>query len=266
MNGAGWGPAREGERVVLSSRQPHDRHVAVGADAVEKVAYLLLKLPNALFSASKTWRSRPVVYPSVDAICPELRHLEAAYPAIKEEYLAVREGLDRVPRYHEVDRLQYELSGSPSASKNWRVFFLEAMGRKAALHRQRCPTTAGVLDRIPGVFEAFFSILEGGKSIPTHRSPYWGYLRYHLALEVPPQGPRPQMRVADQWLTWEEGKGFLFDDSWDHELVNENPDLRSVLIVDVARPMGRLCRAVHSALQFIMGQTYARWVLRRSAA
>jgi hypothetical protein len=30
--------------------------------------------------------------------------------------------------------------------------------------------------------------------------------------------------------------------------------------------MGRLCRTVHSALQFIMGQTYARWVLRRSAA
>jgi len=241
-------------------------HLAVGANAVEKFAYLLLKLPNALFSASKTWRSRPVLYPCIDAICPELRHLEEAYPAIKQEYLAVRERLDRVPRYHEVDRLQYELSGSPSASKNWRVFFLEAMGRKAALHRQQCPTTAGVLDQIPGLFQAFFSILEGGKSIPTHSSPYWGYLRYHLALEVPKRGPQPRMRVGDQWLSWEEGKGFLFDDSWDHELVNENPNLRSVLIVDVTRPMGGLCRAVHSVLLFIMGQTYARWVLRRSAA
>jgi hypothetical protein len=83
-------------------------HLAVGAYAVEKFAYLLLKLPNALFSASKTWRSRPVLYPCIDAICPELRHLEEAYPAIKQEYLAVRERLDRVPRYHEVDRLQYE--------------------------------------------------------------------------------------------------------------------------------------------------------------
>jgi hypothetical protein len=201
---------------------------------VEKLAYLLLKLPNALFSASKTWDSRPVLYPSIDAICPELRQVEEAYPAIKQEYLAVRERLARVPR-------------------------------KAALHRQQCPTTAGVLDRIPGVFQAFFSILEGGKSIPTHSSPYWGYLRYHLALEVPKQGAQPRMRVGDQWLTWEEGKGFLFDDAWDHELVNENPNLRSVLIVDVTRPMGRLCRAVHSVMLFIMGQTYARWVLRRSA-
>src|SRR5215813_10401379 len=193
------------------------------------------------------------------------RALQPRYPAIKKEYLAVRERLARVPRYHDVDRLQYEISNSPSASKNWRVFFLEAMGRNAALHRRQCPITAGVLDRIPGVFQAFFSILEGGKSIPTHSSPYWGYLRYHLALEVPKQSPQPRMRVGGQWLTWEEGKGFLFDDSWDHELVNENPNLRSVLIVDVARPMGRPCRAVHSVMQFIMGQTYARWVLRRSA-
>jgi aspartyl/asparaginyl beta-hydroxylase (cupin superfamily) len=235
---------------------------------MENVAYLLLRLPNALYRTSTPWpwRSRPVVYPDVGAICPQLQQLEVAYPAIKQEYLAIRDKLDRIPRYHEVDRLQYEISSSPSASKNWKVFFLDAMGRKATLHRQQCPTTAHVLDRIPGVVQAFFSILEGGKSIPTHSSPYWGYLRYHLALEVPKQGPQPRMRVANQWLVWEEGKGFLFDDSWDHELVNENPNLRSVLIVDIARPMGRLGRIVHAALLFIMGQTYGRWVLRRSAA
>ena len=84
---------------------------------------------------------------------------------------------------------------------------MEAMGRKAALHRLQCPMTARVLDRIPGVFQAFFSILEGGKSIPTHRSPYWGYLRYHLALDVPKQGPQPRMRVGGQWLTWEGRQG-----------------------------------------------------------
>lgn len=231
---------------------------------MENLAYLLLKLPNALYRTSTPWPSRPVLYPRVAAVCPELQRLEVAYPAIKQEYLAVRDKLDRVPRYHDVDRMQYEISGSPSASKNWRVFFLEAMGRKANRHRQQCPITASVIDQIPGVFQAFFSILEGGKSIPTHSSPYWGYLRYHLALEVPKQGPQPRMRVGNQWLTWEEGRGFLFDDSWDHELVNENPNLRSVLIVDIPRPMGRLCRAVHTVLVWIMGQTYGRWVLRRS--
>jgi aspartate beta-hydroxylase/beta-hydroxylase len=234
--------------------------------AMENVAYLLLRLPNALFRASTPWQSRPVVYPHIENICPELRQLEAAYPAIKQEYLAIRDNLDRIPRYHDVDRLQYDISSSASAQKQWKVFFLEAMGRKAKRHRQRCPSTAAVIDQIPGVFQAFFSILQGGKSIPTHRSPYWGYLRYHLALEVPKQGPSPRMRVGNQWLEWEEGKGFLFDDSWDHELVNENPNLRSVLIVDIARPMRGPSRLVHAIMLFIMGQTYGRWVLRRSAA
>jgi len=232
---------------------------------MENLAYLLLKVPNALYRRSMPWKSRPVLYDDVGKVCSELKQLDAAFPAIKQEYLAVRDKLHLLPRYHDVDRLQYEISASSSTSKNWKVFFLQAMGHKAKRHCQQCPTTARVIDQIPGVFQAFFSILEGGKSIPTHSSPYWGYLRYHLALEVPQQGAQPRMRVGKQWMGWQEGKGFLFDDSWDHELVNENPQLRSVLIVDIARPMGPLCSIVHAVMQWTMGQTYGRWVLRRSA-
>jgi len=232
---------------------------------MENLAYLLLKVPNALYRRSMPWKSRPVLYDDVGKVCSELKQLDAAFPAIKQEYLAVRDKLHLLPRYHDVDHLQYEISASSSTAKNWKVFFLQAMGHKAKRHCQQCPTTARVIDQIPGVFQAFFSILEGGKSIPTHSSPYWGYLRYHLALEVPQQGAQPRMRVGKQWMGWQEGKGFLFDDSWDHELVNENPQLRSVLIVDIARPMGPLCSIVHAVMQWAMGQTYGRWVLRRSA-
>jgi aspartyl/asparaginyl beta-hydroxylase (cupin superfamily) len=192
-----------------------------------------------------------------------LGRLQEAYAAIKEEYLSIAGELNHIPRYHEVDNFQSDISSAPSQSASWRVFFMEAMGRRAASNRRLCPRTADVLDSIPGVFQAFFSILEGGKSIPSHASPYWGYLRYHLALQVP-KGPQPRMRVREQWVTWEEGKGFLFDDSWDHELVNENPGLRSVLIVDVPRPMGRAASALHSLIVLIMRQTYARWVIARS--
>jgi aspartyl/asparaginyl beta-hydroxylase (cupin superfamily) len=232
---------------------------------MENFAYLLLKVPNALYRRSMSWASRPVLYPDVGIVCRELQQLEAAFPAIKQEYLAVRDKLHLLPRYHDLDRLQYEISASNSTSTNWKVFFLQAMGQKAKRHCRECPITSSVIEKIPGVFQAFFSILEGGKSIPTHSSPYWGYLRYHLALEVPKDGPEPRMRVGSQWMGWHEGRGFLFDDSWDHELVNANPKLRSVLIVDIARPMGPLCSTVHVLMQWVMGQTYGRWVLRRSA-
>lgn len=45
------------------------------------------------------------------------------------------------------------------------------------------------------------------------------------------------MRVKDQWHTWQEGRSILFDDSWDHEVVNRSTDMRVVFIVDVLRPM-----------------------------
>jgi aspartyl/asparaginyl beta-hydroxylase (cupin superfamily) len=206
-----------------------------------------------------------VCYPEIAAVCPELRRLEQHFAVIRTEYQSIRNRLQQVPRYHDVDPLQYELSNSPTAAQNWRVFFLDAMGRKARANRAFCPQTAALVDGIPTVFQAFFSILEGGKSLPAHRSPYWGYLRYHLALEVPASGPAPRMRVKDQWLSWEEGKAILFDDSWEHELINENSKLRSVLIVDIARPTNKFGRAVHRLSMLVMRHTYAWWLLRRRA-
>jgi len=227
------------------------------------LAYLLLRVPNSAFRAVPGWADRPVVYPEPTRICPDLARLDRAYADIKAEYHGLRERLQRVPRYHEVDRLQYDLSRSSVADKNWRVFFLEAMGLKAHENRRLCPRTAAVLDEIPGVFQAFFSVLEGGKSLPQHESPYWGYLRYHLALEVPSSGPAPRMRVRDQWITWHEGTGVLFDDSWAHELVNDNDQLRTVLIVDVARPAGWFCRTLHRLTMHVMRWVYAPTVIAR---
>lgn len=226
------------------------------------LVYLLLRLPNAVFSLSPAWSRRPVIYDRIEPICGELARLEQSFAVIKAEYRALSDKLSQVPRYHEVDRLQYNLSSSRSEAQNWRVFFLEAMGRKAVSNRKLCPQTAALVDAIPGVFEAFFSILEGGKSLAPHRSPYWGYLRYHLALEVPQTLPSPRMRVNDRWLSWQEGKGILFDDSWEHELRNENPNLRSVLIVDIARPMSAPAQAINRFCIFLMRHTYARWLLR----
>lgn len=92
------------------------------------------------------------------------------------------------------------------------------------------------MDAIPNLFQAFFSILESGKSIPAHNGPYAGYLRYHLALMVPQSNP-PTIRVKDQYHTWKEGESILFDDTWNHEVVNDSDSIRTVLIVDIMRPM-----------------------------
>ena len=163
------------------------------------------------------------------------------------------------------DRMQSYISAKGDPEKSWKVFYLYAMGEKPEANRARCPRTSALLDGIPGLFQAFFSILDGGKSVPAHRGPYRGYIRYHLGLLVPEHNP-PSIRIKDQHYTWQEGKSVLFDDSWEHEVSNHSDGDRVVLIVDIRRPMPLPFDAVNRLAQRIMKPVYGRHILKRLAA
>lgn len=180
-------------------------------------------------------QNRPPFY-GIDETYPALRRLDQNYPVIKEELEAILNYKERIPRYHDLDKGESYISGSEDQEKNWRVFMLWSMVGTPRANQAKCPRTTALLRRIPNVYQAFFSILDAGKSIPAHEGFYFGYLRYHLGLRVPKTNP-PTMRVKDQYHTWEEGRSILFDDSWNHAVHNKSDDLRVVLIVDVLRPM-----------------------------
>ncbi|MEQ8849663.1 aspartyl/asparaginyl beta-hydroxylase domain-containing protein [Botrimarina sp.] len=197
----------------------------------------LQQLANRWFWKGVGGDSRPVVY-DIDATYPALRRLEApdALAAIRGELAGILPDRDDIPRYHELDPGRSHISSDADGEASWRVFMLYAMGAKPEQNRRRCPETCRLLDEIPDLFQAFFSILEPHKSVPPHESPYAGYLRYHLPLIVPTDNP-PRMRVKDYWHTWKEGQGLLFCDYWEHEVENHSDQVRVVLIVDLFRPM-----------------------------
>ncbi len=206
---------------------------------------------------------RPVFF-DVEQTCPGLRELDRNFPAIREELLGLMADNRAIPRYHDVDPMQHYISGHVDADKDWKVFYLYAMGEKPAANRARCPRTAALLDGIPDLFQAFFSILDGGKSVPAHLGPYRGYLRYHLGLVVPPESP-PSIRVKDQHYTWREGESILFDDSWEHEVVNKCAGKRVVLIVDVRRPMPFVYDRFNRFAEGVMRQVYGKQILKKLA-
>jgi aspartyl/asparaginyl beta-hydroxylase (cupin superfamily) len=190
---------------------------------------------NWRFNRAAGGESRPPFY-DIDATYPSLRILDRGYPVIREEMEGVLHYKERIPRYHDLDQAESYIAGSGDPDKNWRVFMLWSMAGTPAANQARCPRTTALLRKIPHLYQAFFSILDPGKSIPAHSGDYLGYLRYHLGLRVPAVDP-PSMRVKDQWHTWEAGRSILFDDSWNHEVVNRSNDMRVVFIVDVLRPM-----------------------------
>jgi aspartate beta-hydroxylase len=187
---------------------------------------------------------RPVFF-DIDAVCPALRELERAYPAIRAEADSLMAQRVAMPRYHDVNKPATEISASTAG--NWKVFMLELLGRRPEKNRALCPATCAALERVPGKLQAFFSVLDPGKSIPLHDGPYIGYLRYHLGIRVPKDDP-PMIRVAGQPYVWKEGEAVMFDDSWPHEVINHSREPRVVLIVDLPRPLPTVPRLVNSLL------------------
>ncbi len=218
-----------------------------------------LKVVNRVFDLHVGGPRRDVFF-DIDRTFPSLRRIDDGYPVIREEMLAVLPDKDSIPRYHDLDAGQTEISAT--TDHDWKVFLLYAMGEKPEANRSRCPRTCEILDEIPDLFQAFFSILDGGKNVPAHCGPYRGYLRYHLGLQVPENNP-PKIRVADQEHTWREGESVLFDDSWDHEVINQADDIRVVLIVDVLRPMPQPHDGINRVVTRGIQQFYARGLAKK---
>jgi aspartyl/asparaginyl beta-hydroxylase (cupin superfamily) len=223
----------------------------------------LLDGVNWIFDFHTGGRRRPVFF-DIDATCPQLLALDRHYPAIREELLALLAKKATIPRYHDVDRMQAGISAKVDPEKDWKVFYLYAMGEKPEANRAQCPQTATLLDQVPGLFQAFFSILDGGKSVPAHCGPYRGYIRYHLALLVPEHNP-PSIRIKDEHYTWQEGKSILFDDSWNHEVYNQSESDRVVLIVDIRRPMPFVFASLNRFVEWVMRLVYGKQILKKLA-
>ena len=194
--------------------------------------------------------ARPAFY-DIDATYPCLRVLDENYAVIRQEMQGVLGHKDRIPRYHDLAKSELYISGTIEPEKAWKVFMLHSMLGTPYANQAKCPLTTALLQKIPNVYQAFFSILDAGKSIPAHCGSYLGYLRYHLGLQVPKNNP-PSMRVKDQIHTWEEGRSILFDDSWEHEVYNKSDEVRVVLIVDFLRPLPLHLHIANWAVTYVL--------------
>ncbi len=229
-----------------------------------KVDYHIFKSAvNGYLGLHMDRRNRPTFF-NISETFPALDAVTKAYPVIREEFdRVVAEGLS-LPQYHEVDSGERAISNT--TPNRWNVFMLECLGYQVGPNVARCAETMKALAGVPDMVQAFFSILDPGKSVPEHEGPYLGYLRYHLGLRVPKNNP-PKIVVNGQDYVWKEGEGVLFDDSWPHKVVNDSKELRAVLIVDVRRPLPATANVVNKFVTDVVGRRfYGRPVARKAEA
>lgn len=193
-----------------------------------------IKLGNIVISQFDGGKNRPAILEK-DEFFPELTTIESNFDIVKSEYENVNKHFE-IPAYHEIEKRQYAISGKVAPNIKWKVFLLHYAGETPELAQELCPATCELVKKIPGIYKAFYSVLEPGKPIPAHHGPYRGYLRYHLGLKVPKEAP-PSIRIKDKFHFWKEGESILFDDTWDHEVINTAKEERVVLILDLLRPL-----------------------------
>jgi ornithine lipid ester-linked acyl 2-hydroxylase len=164
---------------------------------------------------------------------PWVPAVEAEWPAVRKELEAVMARREDIPNFQDISDDQRVLT----EGEQWKTFWLYAYGEKAEENCARCPETVRVLQKIPGMKSAMFSILAPHKHIPEHRGMYKGVLRYHLGLIVPGPEGSCRIRVGNDMRSWKEGKSMIFDDSHPHEVWSDCDSSRVVLFVDFLRPV-----------------------------
>ena len=172
----------------------------------------------------------PVFEPSPFEFTAEL---EANWRAIRTELESLLEVREHLPSFHEISPDQKKIS----KEDHWKTFIFYGFGYRADKNCARCPQTARLLDNVPNIQTAWFSILAPGYHIPAHRGVTKGVVRIHLGLMVPREREQCRMRVDDRLCYWEEGKCLVFDDTCEHEIWNDTDEQRAVLLLDVHRPM-----------------------------
>ena len=186
---------------------------------------------------------------------PWVEPLEDATADIRGELEHVLEHPEDIPAFHQMSPDQTRIS----KGDNWKTFVFYVFGKRVDENCQLCPATAQVLDALPSLQNAWFSILAPGYQIPAHRGPTRAILRAHLPLIVPDDWKNCWIRIHDQRYHWSYGQCIVFDDTYEHEVHNDTDQRRVVLFLDFDRPMDRIGKIVNRSLVGLFkGSKYVR--------
>jgi beta-hydroxylase len=237
--------------LVLAALYAKRRFDAVPSKTKKLLMEKYVSAAFALFERRGWISPSPAFDRGYHAYYPALAKLEAGYPAVREECLALLEKKERLPDMTALGG-SYTQTGIHTA--RWKVFLFKS-GDFVPENCARCPKTAALLRDIPGLYTAFFSILDPHEVITPHFGYYKGFLRYHLGVLIPNDNadlscwlrvnPDAKANAArdrsaiekGEVYYWHDGEGIVFDDNYLHDAQNGSDQVRVVMWLDLARPM-----------------------------
>ncbi|QYJ07084.1 aspartyl/asparaginyl beta-hydroxylase domain-containing protein [Qipengyuania flava] len=221
---------QQGSNSRTSPSEARERYVRPKQSALIRMGKRLRNPVNRWFARQSLVGDDPIL-PASHLPC--LTDLERNWHIVRQELAPLLAERSAIPAFGKLSPDHRRIANSSA----WKSFFFEGYGFKARTNRARCPQTAAMLDEIPGLVVAFFSIMEPGTHVPRHRGLTKAWLNCHLGIAVPKGPGRCEMEVNGEPVRWREGEWMVFDETNPHEVWNETEEPRVVLFLQVRRPM-----------------------------
>lgn len=153
---------------------------------------------------------------------------------LKNNWEGIRDEAMNIYKTNRASKIIDDIYFTDIADKKWKKFYIKWYGPILEDAYKLCPITTKLIEQLPEVNIAMFSILEPGSKISPHSGLFKGCIRYHLGLNC----PEGAFIIVDGIkYSWKNGENILFDDTYEHEVKNNSNDLRIILICDVDRKM-----------------------------
>jgi beta-hydroxylase len=178
-------------------------------------AYLLSKIPIQPFTDIKHY--------------PELQKLEDNWEVIRDEAMALYDS-GHIAIGEDLPASGFYKNG------RWKSFYLKSFNNKIPSAYELAPRTMALIDQVPSMQMALFAVLMPGKDLKKHHDPFAFTLRYSLGLSTP-NSSDCCLVVDGQDMPWEDGKSYIFDETYMHSVYNKTDKMRIILMTDVDRPL-----------------------------
>lgn len=139
----------------------------------------------------------------------------------------------------------------------WTKLYIKWHSDIDPIARKNCPKSCKLIDNLPDVKIAMFSVLSPGAYIKPHEGPYKGCLRYHLGLSTP-NSEDCYIVVNNIKYSWKDGEGVIIDDTYTHWVKNDTDKTRIILFCDIVRPMNFIGSTMNNLIMNTFGKLTSR--------
>lgn len=171
--------------------------------------------------------------------------LHENHKVILQEYNNTLEG-----KLHSIKDF-YKTETDLNYDENWKAIPIVLFGYLFKENALKYPNTCALIYSLPGCCGAMFSILAPGKYIPPHKGIYKGVYRCLFTLQVAKDG-ESWIYIDGKKVTFIEGELIIFDETFEHEVMNDTAFPRIVLYLDLYRKLPFPLSVMNNLLFFLL--------------